>query len=52
MPTACTHKRREIIARREGVDYERCLDCDQVLEADDLDADFPAEDDEQEGPTQ
>lgn len=46
MLTTCEHKRREIIARREGVDYERCLDCDQVLEADDLEADPPSEDDE------
>jgi hypothetical protein len=36
-----------MIARRDGVDYERCLDCDQVIEADDLEADpSAAEDDE------
>jgi hypothetical protein len=52
MLTACTHKRREIIARREGIDYERCLDCDQVIEADDMEADSPAEDDEQNDTTQ
>ncbi len=32
----CTHSRTEILARREGVDYVRCLECDQVFEADDL----------------
>lgn len=32
----CTHNRTEILARREGVDYLRCLECDQVFEADDL----------------
>jgi len=32
----CTHNRTEILARREGVDYVRCLECDQVFEADDL----------------
>ena len=34
----CTHNRTEILARREGVDYVRCLECDQVFEADDLEA--------------
>jgi hypothetical protein len=32
----CKHGRTEILARRDGVDYVRCLDCDQVFEADDL----------------
>lgn len=32
----CTHSRTEILARREGVDYVRCLECDQVFEAEDL----------------
>jgi hypothetical protein len=32
----CQHKRTEILARRDGVDYVRCLDCDQVFEAEDL----------------
>jgi hypothetical protein len=32
----CTHNRTEILARRDGVDYVRCLDCDQVFEAEDL----------------
>ena len=34
----CTHTRTEILARRDGVDYVRCLDCDQVFEAEDLEA--------------
>ena len=34
----CEHKRTEILARRDGVDYVRCLDCDQVFEAEDLEA--------------
>jgi len=32
----CNHSRTEIMARRDGVDYVRCLDCDQVFEAEDL----------------
>lgn len=32
----CTHARTEILARRDGVDYVRCLECDQVFEAEDL----------------
>jgi hypothetical protein len=32
----CNHNRTEILARRDGVDYVRCLDCDQVFEAEDL----------------
>lgn len=34
----CEHTRTEIMARRDGVDYVRCLDCDQVFEAEDLEA--------------
>ena len=34
----CTHNRTEFLCRRDGVDYIRCLDCDQVFEADDLEA--------------
>jgi uncharacterized C2H2 Zn-finger protein len=45
MITPCNHLRTEVIARREGVDYLRCLDCDQVFEADDLDA-VPVQDDD------
>jgi hypothetical protein len=32
----CEHKRTEFLMRRDGVDYVRCLDCDQVFESDDL----------------
>jgi len=32
----CEHKRTEFMMRRDGVDYLRCLDCDQVFESDDL----------------
>ncbi|MFM2126205.1 MAG: hypothetical protein RL328_2656 [Acidobacteriota bacterium] len=32
--------------RRDGVDYIRCLGCDQVFEADDLEADPVVADDE------
>ena len=32
--------------RRDGVDYDRCLDCDHVFESDDLEQ-FPANDDEE-----
>ena len=34
----CNHSRTEIMARRDGIDYVRCLDCDQVFEAEDLEA--------------
>jgi len=32
----CQHNRTEFMMRRDGVDYIRCVDCDQVFEADDL----------------
>lgn len=38
MDQSCNHARTEMIARRDGVDYVRCLDCDQVYEAEDLEA--------------
>lgn len=34
----CEHARTEMLARRDGVDYLRCLECDQVFEAEDLEA--------------
>ena len=43
----CQHSRTEIMARRDGVDYVRCLDCDQVFEAEDLEA-VPAYDEDDE----
>ena len=42
----CKHARTEILARRDGVDYVRCLDCDQVFEAEDLETVRAYEDDE------
>jgi hypothetical protein len=32
----CDHTRTEFLMRRDGVDYIRCTDCDQVFEAEDL----------------
>jgi hypothetical protein len=45
----CDHKRTEFLMRRDGVDYMRCLDCDAVLESEDLEQ-LPAFDDEEEEP--
>jgi hypothetical protein len=36
MQTPCDHKRTQMIARREGIDYIECLDCSQIFEAEDL----------------
>jgi hypothetical protein len=47
----CEHKRTEFLMRRDGVDYVSCLDCDQVLEAEDLEQTPVYDDlDEQEDP--
>jgi hypothetical protein len=44
----CEHKRTEFLMRRDGVDYLRCVDCDQVFESDDLEqAASPYEDEEE-----
>jgi hypothetical protein len=43
----CEHKRTEIMARRDGVDYVRCLDCDSVFEAEDLEQVSVYDDDEE-----
>jgi hypothetical protein len=43
----CNHGRTEILARRDGVDYVRCLDCDQVFEAEDLESVPAYEEDDQ-----
>jgi uncharacterized C2H2 Zn-finger protein len=48
MPMDCDHARTEVIARRDGVDYLRCIDCDEVFEAEDLDS--ISVKDEDEGP--
>jgi hypothetical protein len=45
----CDHKRTELLMRRDGVDYMRCLDCDAVLESEDLEQ-LPIDDDEEEQP--
>ena len=47
MLALCTHSRTQMIARRDGVDYVRCLDCDQIFEAEDLET-VPAAEDEEE----
>ena len=44
----CTHTRTEFMCRRDGVDYIRCLDCDQVFEADDLEASATIDEEEEE----
>jgi hypothetical protein len=46
MEPLCKHQRTEVIARRDGVEYFRCLDCRQILEAEDLES-VPAYDDEE-----
>jgi len=48
MEPLCQHSRTEVIARRDGVDYFRCLDCHQILEEEDLEP-VPAPDDEEQG---
>ena len=40
----CEHTKTEFMMRRDGVDYVRCLACDSVFEADDLES-GPALDD-------
>jgi len=43
----CEHSRTEMLARRDGIDYVRCLDCDQVFEAEDLERVSVYDEDEQ-----
>jgi hypothetical protein len=38
MQVSCDHRSTQAIARRDGIDYVRCLDCGQIFEADDLDS--------------
>jgi len=40
----CEHTRTEFLMRRDAVDYVRCLQCDAVFEAEDLEQ-LPALDD-------
>lgn len=51
MQSPCKHARTQMIARRDGVDYVRCLECSQILEADDLDVASVYDDEEQSPPT-
>lgn len=46
----CEHNRTEFLMRRDGVEYVRCLECDAVFEADDLEQ-IPVYDDEDELPS-
>jgi len=43
----CEHQRTEFLMRRDGVDYLRCLECDQVFESDDLEQILPDDDEEE-----
>ena len=43
----CEHKRTEFLMRRDGVDYMRCMDCDHVFEAEDLDVASPYDDEDE-----
>lgn len=51
MQSACKHARTQMIARRDGVDYVRCLECGQIFEADDLEAASVYDDEEQSAST-
>jgi hypothetical protein len=42
----CEHTRTEFLMRRDGIDYLRCLQCDAVFEAEDLEQ-LPAFDEEE-----
>jgi hypothetical protein len=46
----CEHKRTEFLMRRDGVDYLRCIDCDQVFDAEDLELISVDEEDLEEEP--
>jgi hypothetical protein len=53
MQVPCEHPRTQAIARRDGIDYVRCLECGQIFEADDLDftgADDPVEEETDSAP--
>jgi hypothetical protein len=47
MQAFCDHSKTEFVARRDGVDYVRCLGCGQVFEAEDLES-VPVLDEEDE----
>lgn len=46
----CEHSRTEFVYRRDGVDYLRCLECNAVYEAEDLELFKAADDEEEEEP--
>lgn len=48
----CEHVKTEFMMRRDGVDYLRCIQCDSVFEAEDLESspDLDDDDDEEDGP--
>ncbi len=46
MQSGCRHSRTEMIARRDGIEYVRCVECGQVFEAEDLDP-VPVYDDDE-----
>ena len=46
MQTACDHTRTQMIARRDGIDYVECLDCQEVFEAEDLEPAMVDEDED------
>lgn len=48
---ACEHSRTEFMMRRDGVEYLRCLDCDSVFEAEDLEQIAVTSDEEEEDDT-
>lgn len=51
MQRVCPHDQTEFIARREGIDYVRCLSCERVFETEDLELlQASEEDDEQDLP--
>ena len=48
----CQHQRTEFLWRRDGVDYVRCLECDTVFEAEDLEAVSLYDEEDEEGSAQ
>jgi len=46
MQSGCAHAKTQVVTRRDGIDYVRCLDCGQVFEAEDLDS-IPVYDDDE-----
>jgi hypothetical protein len=47
MESVCEHRRTQVIARCDGIDYLECLDCRQIFEAEDLESPPVDEDEEQ-----